>query len=245
MSRKPFDVLITGRLILGALFGMCWAQLILGFMLKHNGQTKLDENSFPQMILATVGMHGSILLAVGGWLKFKRISWSEAFGFGQSPAIRSIIPGVLAAALFLPVGMLMQSGVVTVLKHFHIETPPQLAVQTLHNIQSLGLQIYMTVFAVLLAPLAEEVAFRGVIYPALKQSRYPRAALWITSILFGAIHCNLASFIPLTVLAMVLALPYENTDNLLAPITAHSVFNIFNVILLFAHDSFKDQPLAQ
>jgi membrane protease YdiL (CAAX protease family) len=90
----------------------------------------------------------------------------------------------------------------------------------------------MAVAAVLLAPLAEEVLFRGILYPAIKQAGHPRLALWGTALLFAAVHLNVATFVPLTVLALVLTALYEWTNNLLAPIAAHVLFNAFNVVLL-------------
>ncbi len=78
--------------------------------------------------------------------------------------------------------------------------------------------------------------FRGIIYPAIKQSGFPRAALWGTSLLFALIHLNLANFVPLVVLALMLTWLYERTDNLLASIAAHGTFNAANVIYLFASE---------
>jgi membrane protease YdiL (CAAX protease family) len=51
--------------------------------------------------------------------------------------------------------------------------------------------------------------------------------------LFGVIHFNLSSLVPLTVLALILIWLYEYTGNLLAPIAAHCVFNGANFVALF------------
>jgi len=40
-------------------------------------------------------------------------------------------------------------------------------------------------------------------------------------------------FLPLFALAMLLTLLYERTNNLLAPITAHSLFNALNFALYY------------
>jgi membrane protease YdiL (CAAX protease family) len=86
--------------------------------------------------------------------------------------------------------------------------------------------------AVLLAPVAEEMMFRGILYPVIKQVGYPRLALWGTSLLFAAVHLNAVTFVPLTVLALVLTALYERTNNLLAPIAAHLLFNALNFGML-------------
>lgn len=86
----------------------------------------------------------------------------------------------------------------------------------------------MAVVTVLLAPLAEEFLFRGVLYPAVKQSGYPRVALWGTAVLFAAIHLNLIAFFPLLVMALLLTAVYELTGNLMASIAMHMLFNGIN-----------------
>jgi uncharacterized protein len=94
-------------------------------------------------------------------------------------------------------------------------------------------RIYFGVLAILLAPVAEELLFRGILYPAIKQAGFPRVALWGTALLFAATHHNLPTFLPLALLAIALALLYEKTNNLLAPIAAHSLFNMMNFLVLF------------
>ena len=90
----------------------------------------------------------------------------------------------------------------------------------------------LALMAVAVAPVAEETLFRGILYPAIKAAGYPRLALWGTSILFGASHVNLVTFLPLTFLALALTWLYEKTDNLTAPILAHSLFNTANFFQL-------------
>ena len=60
---------------------------------------------------------------------------------------------------------------------------------------------------------------------------HPRLALVLSSILFGLIHVNLMTFVPLTLFAVVLALLYERTGTLLAPMAAHAFFNAINFYL--------------
>ena len=91
-----------------------------------------------------------------------------------------------------------------------------------------GSQVFLAFLAVVVAPVTEELLFRGILYPFIKQRGYPRLALWGTAVLFGALHLNLMTFIPLTFLGLVLAWLYDTTDNLLAPIFAHSLFNTAN-----------------
>ncbi len=56
------------------------------------------------------------------------------------------------------------------------------------------------------------------------------------SIFLAAMHLNLVIFLPLLVLALILTLLYEKTNNLLAPITAHALFNAMNFATLYLID---------
>ena len=116
----------------------------------------------------------------------------------------------------------------------HLGWPPeeQVVVTLLTNAKLWWMQIYLGVFAVVLAPVAEEFIFRGLLYPFIKQLGYPRAALVGISLVFALIHDDAAAFVPLFVLALALTWLYEKTDNLLAPITAHALFNAANLALL-------------
>jgi membrane protease YdiL (CAAX protease family) len=46
------------------------------------------------------------------------------------------------------------------------------------------------------------------------------------------IHADAAIFVPLFVFALALTWLYEKTDNLLAPIVAHGLFNAANLVVL-------------
>src|SRR6185312_6169638 len=94
----------------------------------------------------------------------------------------------------------------------------QQAVEILRHTETLLSRVVSGIATVLLAPVGEEVVFRGILYPWAKRKFSPAIALWGTAIVFGAIHLNLSSFIPLTILALVLVWLYEYTGNLLAPI---------------------------
>ena len=93
-------------------------------------------------------------------------------------------------------------------------------------------QILAVVSAVILAPLAEEVFFRGLVQSMLR--RYcgnAWVAILITSALFALAHWQQLHAIPaLFVLAVALGYNYERTGRLHAPILIHVLFNAMYVI---------------
>ena len=100
--------------------------------------------------------------------------------------------------------------------------------------QGSGLLAFVLI-TVVLAPLGEELLFRGVLYPAMKRAGFPRLAWWGTSLLFATIHFNRPIFIPLLLLSLLLVWLYEYTDNFLAPLTTHALFNAANLVLFFVN----------
>jgi membrane protease YdiL (CAAX protease family) len=70
------------------------------------------------------------------------------------------------------------------------------------------------------------------LYPFVKQLGWRRLAWFGVSFAFALIHDAAATFVPLFVLALALTWLYEKTDNLLAPIAAHSLFNAANLVIL-------------
>jgi membrane protease YdiL (CAAX protease family) len=105
-------------------------------------------------------------------------------------------------------------------------------VQLVLDTKSLWGRVYLGLFAIVLAPVAEEFVFRGMLYPFVKQLGFPKFAWFGVSFLFALIHLDVSKFIPLFALALALTWLYEYTDSLIAPIVGHSLFNATNFALL-------------
>jgi membrane protease YdiL (CAAX protease family) len=85
---------------------------------------------------------------------------------------------------------------------------------------------WLAVYAVAVAPVCEELGFRGLLYPALRRLGGPRAALITTSVLFGLIHLEQPAAVPpLMVFGAFLAYLVEATGSVLPCIVAHMAFN--------------------
>jgi membrane protease YdiL (CAAX protease family) len=89
----------------------------------------------------------------------------------------------------------------------------------------------MAVAAVLVAPMAEEVVFRGYLYPAAKRFCGPLGGMIFSSLVFAAAHGNVVALLPLFILAMLLCLIYEFTGSIWANISVHFLFNAATVAI--------------
>jgi membrane protease YdiL (CAAX protease family) len=76
--------------------------------------------------------------------------------------------------------------------------------------------------------------FRGILYPTIRRYARRAFALWGVAAVFAAIHQSDVTFVPLTFLAVMLSLLYEETGSLTAPILVHCLFNSANFFWLMA-----------
>jgi len=85
---------------------------------------------------------------------------------------------------------------------------------------------------VVMAPLGEELLFRGMAYSALRK-RSRRRALIFTSLLFTLAHLQIIHFVPVFLIGLVLAYLFEYTGSLVSSITLHSLINLTLMILWY------------
>ena len=82
------------------------------------------------------------------------------------------------------------------------------------------------------AGLTEEVFFRGVLQPLFQNiTKNKHAAIWITAIIFSAIHFQFYGFIPRMLLGALFGYLYVYTNNIAVPIWAHILNNGLSLII--------------
>src|SRR3954471_741530 len=216
-----------------------YSGMLLGFWSQHLANPGIGANkatlSTAQMLIALASLQGAMFLFIPGFLREHGVGPAEAFGL-RNRAGFALACGALGACLFLPFSFLVQTATawsMEHLPHFSLHPEEQTAVHTIRSATSWFDRVVLGFATILLAPFAEEVLFRGILYPWIKNAGFPLLALWGTSLLFAGVHFNLLSFPALFLLAIVLTLLYEKTGNLLAPIAAHSLFNALNLLALF------------
>lgn len=85
----------------------------------------------------------------------------------------------------------------------------------------------------IIAPIVEEFAFRGIIMTKLKKEYSSIVAIMISAILFGLIHLMTGSILIVLfaiIGGIIFALSYEKTGTLFVPIIVHIVGNICDMI---------------
>jgi membrane protease YdiL (CAAX protease family) len=229
LSEKPWNREVILLLLAGIL--VCWCLgMLVGILLEQF--LPLDafaKKSFYRFVVNTVTFDVAVIFLVHQFLKLHGTGWSDFLGLNKPQLRRALLFAIIVAILVLPVVLTLNGWLVWAVKLMGKHPPPEEpAMKVLKSAVSPGQQIYFGITAIIFAPVAEESLFRGILYPFIKQLGYPRVALWITSLVFGAIHMNVVVFLPLTFLGLVLVFVYEKTDKLIAPIATHAFFNAVN-----------------
>lgn len=94
---------------------------------------------------------------------------------------------------------------------------------------SILLAVYLAV--ALLAPISEELIYRGLIYRRLRDYIGKKWALVMSALIFGLIHGNMVQFVFAFLIGLALAAVYERYKTIWAPIVAHMAVNLFSCIL--------------
>ena len=101
-----------------------------------------------------------------------------------------------------------------------------------------GITTFSTVLAVVslvvIAPVVEEIVFRGLLFGALASRLGILASTVITALLFGAIHADPVLFPSLAALGIITALAYTTTGNLWVAIILHALNNSLGAVVLIA-----------
>jgi len=190
--------------------------------------TPSPDLQFLNHLIGAATFHGWVLWLAWRFVRAQGMTWNQAFGFEHGSARKVALFAAAATALALPVSLALGelSSLVMTRSDLNLET--QQTVRTLQQTRGLFERVVFGFSAIVLAPAAEELLFRGILYPVLKALGFPRLAFWGTAVVFAAIHANLPTFLSLTAFALILSSLYERTQNLLAPILAHSLFNAVN-----------------
>ena len=177
-------------------------------------------------------LFGTLLLVL--WASTLFIRRQPAADSGKQSRIH-VVRFTLCACIptFLAAFALMFASNAILEKCLDIKAAGQDLVQWLQpGTYPLSTRLMLMAFALFEAPLLEEPIFRGVMFRGLAKSMPIWAAMTASGFVFALIHVNAASFIPLWFLGCVFAWLYCRTGSILAPITAHFMFNLLNLVLV-------------
>ncbi len=205
-----------------------WAGLIVALFFSLSISTATakpeDMNYTPGVLIGSIMFHlflGATTTAVilirvkpAVWLGLRWREW---------PWVFLIAPGTVVAMWVLFVGLQL-GGYMRWMESLGVQAE-QDTVKLLKTATDPMVLWLMAVAAVVVAPVCEEVVFRGYLYPLAKRHVGPWVAAVCTGLIFAAAHGSLAALLPLFVFGIVLAVLHEKTGSIWAPIAVHFCFN--------------------
>ena len=184
-----------------------------------------DSITFQMLSFCLFGLIISTLIL---WINYKK----EKLSFGLSIenlkyVIWTPLIYLITIILLLFVGLLNQY---LLTNFFDIEIKPQDILERFKELEnSFEISIFVIGSAVI-APIYEELLFRGIIFPTLIQKTNFTIALVLSSLIFAVLHFHLSALLSLFVLSIILSITYLYTSTIWASISLHALFNLISII---------------
>jgi membrane protease YdiL (CAAX protease family) len=217
-----------------------WALCILAMQLLH--QTKLKHQRLPSATALsegeTVVYSGATELvpfaAVLAATKFARPDGIRKTGIALRRIPTGVIGGIFAIAIVLPLIIYVDGFTEWTLEHWKQAHPAHELLEVLKSNPPAWLRIADVISAGVVAPLAEEMFFRGILQ-TLFRSIFNNSwfAIILAAAAFAMVH-HWYTWPQIFFLGFCLGYAYERTGNLWLPITMHAMFNLTS-IWLFTH----------
>ena len=154
---------------------------------------------------------------------------------------------VLTTSVFLGLSANLMGGLITEL------VPPlqEQAADYQEQIRSLLLEgpLYSQILAALsvavIAPIAEEVFFRGTLLAEQRRVQTVAGAVFLNGILFSAMHMNPVAFVPLTLVGAYFAHLTLRANSIWPAVLGHAALNLVNGVILLRLADHYEVPMAE
>jgi len=154
-----------------------------------------------------------------------------SLGLREPKAGSRMAIGVVAALMVQP--LLLLAGMITIVfgPLVGVEFHPQPLLFHARHLPPWAFAA-LCVSAVAVAPVTEEILFRGFLYGTVRRYVGPLGAICLSAGIFSALHGHPPAFLSLFVVGFLLAYLYERTGSLVAPIVAHAVNNLHSMLVV-------------
>ncbi len=155
-----------------------------------------------------------------------------ALGLSTTDLSSNIKQGVKLYLFTLPI-IIIAGFIINLISSYYGVTPDmQDVVRWVLEERSLFILISLVLFGIIVAPVIEEIIFRGFLQTALKNSFGGRYAILISAALFAGVHMDLFAFLQIFILGILLGYLYEKTQTIAASIVVHILHNSLTLIFL-------------
>ncbi|MFU8892614.1 MAG: lysostaphin resistance A-like protein [Luteolibacter sp.] len=223
---RPVDLIGSGWIV-GIYLWLSLAQIVAAASLGEErtiGVADLWVSIAFQCVMA-----GMVMLAMTprvspiDWLGLRRLQWRELVLFAPLAVV----------AMWMLFAILQAFGYTGWLESLEFDTMQE-SVRALQNQNDISFRIWMGFSAIVVAPICEEVVFRGYLYGVAKRYGGPFAAAISSALIFSAAHGSVAALLPLAIFGLLLAWLYERSGSIWPPVAAHAFFNTATVLVLMS-----------
>jgi uncharacterized protein len=199
--------------------------LLAGLVVAAAGEQAL----IPTLVVATSVV--TILLTLL-WVRLRYPGHTRRLFGPARPSAASLGEGIVVGGVaFLGANVGLSVLIEAILERTGGELPPvQQELQAALADSVLGPLVMVSV--IVLAPLAEELLFRGVLFTGLRRMVPVWAAIALSALGFALTHVEWLAIVVITPVGALFAWAYQRRGTLAVPIVAHATFNLINVILL-------------
>lgn len=223
-------------------FALIWLGGLLGTTLF----AALAVNTGDQDLLLLLGLAGQYIGNLGVLWVVARRKQNPDLGFNVETRdlgyiFLGLVLQVAMATILIPLSNLL----------FPDGRPPQDVAEVIAGADSLPLQLGLLLAAVVLAPITEELMFRGVLLRSL-EPRGKRLAMVVSSLVFAAVHAvglddemfwqsALVVLPPIFILGLLLARLTQRSGRLGPAIFLHSGWNLLAAFVLLLPEDLLEQ----
>ena len=213
-KNQDFPSALQAVLLVVALYAVEW---IFGAVL-NDAQGVLDLTESQSWALEAVIANGCVFATV---MQMKGLTYRELFhpaSTSMRATAATVVPWVLLLVPALVLGISMLIGIET--QAFPLSDRERALFDRL-NVDDLA----TTLVACIIAPVVEEMLFRGIVLRGFLH-RYGRAqAIWGSAALFGLAHLNIYQFVAALLIGALSGWLYERGRSLVPCIALHAAYN--------------------
>ena len=191
LSQKPWRAEAVIQLVAGVFVCLCLGVVTAGLLQQAGVAASNRRTALANILLATLSFQGAAWVLIFFFLKLHEVDWRDAFGFRNANLKKSLLLAAGALALVVAGGAVPATlSRCWRWKKSAGRRKTSAPSKLLANAKSVWMRAYLGFFAVVLAPVAEEFIFRGVLFPFVKQLGWPQLAWVGVSFLFALIHVD-------------------------------------------------------
>ena len=203
----------------------------------HAYQPTWDVDPHAWITMSMLFLDLFVILAILTFAVEKGGSLRSLFGFSGRTAMESIETGFRGYIAVFPWLFLLLFLILEAARFFKLQPPMEPIHQLIFEEQRPAVLGLTMLLACLVGPLAEELFFRGVLYPVIRRRVSRLLAVLINGAVFSLIHTNFLGFVSIMALGCLLAYLYERTGTILSPLAVHVLHNTFLMSLAMAFRS--------